>query len=69
MTEEQQAAAVKATIENLREEAWGLAQQYVMDQRQMTLDRMKQLKEAADLLAWAAEGKGGYKYDINAMID
>lgn len=59
MTEEQRAAgAVKATIGNLREEAWGLAQQYAMDQRPMTLNRMKELKEAVDLLAWAAQNKG-----------
>lgn len=56
MTEEA-TAAVKATIDGIREEAWGLAQQYVMDQRSMTLDRMRQLREAADLLAWAADGK------------
>lgn len=58
-TEEQQAAAaVRQTAENFRQEAFELAQQYVLDQRPMTLNRIKELKEAADLLTWAAEGKG-----------
>ncbi len=66
MTDEQAAAtAVKVTIDNHRDEAWGLAQQYVMDRQAMTLDRIRSLKEAADLLAWASDGKGGNSYSLD----
>lgn len=54
-----------AAIENLREEAWLLAQKYVLDQREMTLNRMAELKKAADLLSWAAHGRGGSGYSLD----
>lgn len=65
MTDDPAAAeAVKAAIANLREEAWTLAQKYILDNREMTLQRIADLKRQADLLAWAAEGRGGYSYSL-----
>lgn len=66
MSDDQQAAsAVKATVENLRAEAWALAQDYVMNQDPATIERVRALRDAADLLTWAAEGrpKPGYSLD------
>lgn len=68
MTEEQEAAAaVRQTAENIRQEAFELAQRYVQDQRPMTLNRIKELKEAADLLTWAAEGKGAGSVRVSPL--
>lgn len=46
MSDDQQAAsAVKATVENLRAEAWALAQDYVMNQDPATIERVRALRE------------------------
>lgn len=58
MSEAEAASAVKKVIEDHHAQAWELAQQYALDQRPMTLAKIKELKEAADLLSWAVEGRG-----------
>ena len=66
MSEEAKAVeAVKATAQMMRDEAWELAQRYVMDQRPMTLNRIKELKEAADLLLWTTEGRPKTTYSLD----
>lgn len=49
-------AAVNATIDNLQAEAWSFARQYAVERRPETLAKLREMKEAADLLAWAREG-------------
>lgn len=49
-------AAVNATIENLEAEAWGHAKAYAVERSPEALAKMRELKEAAELLAWARAG-------------
>lgn len=67
-TETDAATSVLKMAAVLHDEAWGLALQYVVDPRPMTLARIKELREGSDLLKWAAEGRGGTAYDLSAGV-